>query len=353
MAENRSTYLVGGWLFVRLLGLAYLCAFWSLAQQVIGLIGQDGILPAREYMQMLGSAADAQHIGWDRFHIVPTLMWVSTNDAVLQGLCAAGAVLGALLAAGAAPALLLPLLWVMYLSLAVVCREFLSYQWDALLLEVGLLAIPLARWTGWDRFSRAVDPPRLARLATMVAVITFPASVATLAGQMGVELPGAALMFPVMRAIDPFRSVNPYGLFAVMTTTRPEIVVEGSRDGMTWLAYEFRHKTGDEHRRPSWVAPFQPRLDWQMWFAALGHYDQDVWFQRFCLRLLQGSPSVLALLADDPFQGRPPQFVRGTLYRYRFAEATAHVKAGAWWTREPIGPYSPVLSIGGSGQASR
>ena len=135
-----------------------------------------------------------------------------------------------------------------------------------------------------------------------------------------------------------------------MTTTRPEIVVEGSSDGVNWRAYEFRHKPGSVTRRPSWVAPFQPRLDWQMWFAALGRYEEELWFQRFCRRLLDGSPSVARLLAEDPFAGEPPRLVRATLYRYRFA--TPSSGPAAWWVRTRVGEYSPVMSRD-RGQAPR
>ena len=131
------------------------------------------------------------------------------------------------------------------------------------------------------------------------------------------------LVAPAAEVIAPLRSVNTYGLFAVMTTTRPEIIIEGSDDGIEWKAYEFAYKPGDLHRRPPWVAPHQPRLDWQMWFAALSSYDAEPWFQRFCRRLLEGSPDVLRLLAYDPFAGRPPRYVRATLYRYRFSDRAA------------------------------
>jgi hypothetical protein len=82
-----------------------------------------------------------------------------------------------------------------------------------------------------------------------------------------------------------------------------------------------------------------------MWFAALGQYERESWLQSFCRRLLEGSPSVLRLLARDPFQGTPPRFVRGVLYQYRFADAATGRTEGAWWTRERLGLYSPVLSL--------
>ena len=105
----------------------------------------------------------------------------------------------------------------------------------------------------------------------------------------------------ILRLVEPLRLVNSYGLFAVMTTERQEIVVEGSNDGDTWLAYEFPYKPGDLRRAPPLVAPHQPRLDWQMWFAALSNYRQNRWFVGFMLRVMQGEPAVLRLLSYNPF----------------------------------------------------
>jgi hypothetical protein len=139
--------------------------------------------------------------------------------------------------------------------------------------------------------------------------------------------------------------VNPYGLFAVMTTSRPEIVVEGSNDGETWLAYEFRYKPGDLHRAPRWVQPLQPRLDWQMWFAALSNYQSDQWFVQFAVRLLQGSPAVLGLLEKNPFPGSPPHYVRAVLYDYSFTDVRTLRKTGEWWRRKPAGIYLPPVGL--------
>ncbi len=149
-------------------------------------------------------------------------------------------------------------------------------------------------------------------------------------------------------AIAPLRSVNRYGLFSVMTTSRPEIIVEGSRDGTTWEAYEFRYKPGDPRRRPSFVAPHQPRLDWQMWFAALGRCADNQWFVNFCWRLLEGSPEVLALVAKNPFPDRPPRYVRAVTYHYRFTDRETKRALGTWWRRVEKGPYCPALSLRGS-----
>jgi hypothetical protein len=145
----------------------------------------------------------------------------------------------------------------------------------------------------------------------------------------------------VLRVAEPLRIVNPYGLFAMMTTSRPEIVVEGSNDGVHWLDYEFRYKPGDVNRMPPMVAPYQPRLDWQMWFAALGSYQNNRWFVDFAGRLLEGQPSVLRLLRHNPFPQTPPRYIRAVVYSYTFT----HFGERAWWKREESGTYLPEISL--------
>jgi len=152
-------------------------------------------------------------------------------------------------------------------------------------------------------------------------------------------------MIEVYEWIAPFRSLNTYGLFAVMTTNRPEILIEGSADGQTWVPYEFKYKPGDLNRRPAFVAPHQPRLDWQMWFAALGRYEQNPWLLNFCARLLEGSPEVLALMKRNPFPKTPPRYIRAIVYEYHFTDFATRRKTGAWWRREYQGSYMPVMSL--------
>jgi hypothetical protein len=149
----------------------------------------------------------------------------------------------------------------------------------------------------------------------------------------------------VVSAIAPFEVINTYGLFAVMTTSRPEIVVEGSNDGVTWLAYEFKYKPGDLRRRPVWVQPHQPRLDWQMWFAALGSYQNDPWILHFMERLLEGSPEVVGLLKENPFPRSPPRSVRALVYEYRFTTEAERSATGEWWKRELKGEYLPPIAL--------
>jgi len=152
-----------------------------------------------------------------------------------------------------------------------------------------------------------------------------------------------ALLDRLGEAVAPLRVVGSYGLFSMMTTTRLEVVIEGSDDGRGWREYQFRYKPGDVRRAPRWVAPHQPRLDWQMWFAPLG-YPLD-WFASFLTRLLQGSPDVLALLDTNPFPAAPPRYVRALLYDYKMTDLETHRRTGAWWVRTPIGIYFPESEL--------
>jgi hypothetical protein len=142
---------------------------------------------------------------------------------------------------------------------------------------------------------------------------------------------------------EPLHVVNTYGLFAVMTRTRPEIILEGSDGGQDWKEYGFRYKPGDVQRRPPWATPHQPRLDWQLWFAAL---DPGVpgWFEPFLARLLEGSKPVLSLIGENPFPDHAPKYVRALLYDYRFSDRAIREKTGQWWVRELSGIYYPAVS---------
>lgn len=177
-----------------------------------------------------------------------------------------------------------------------------------------------------------------------VAAVTLLATSVHLAGAIKPSLRPPGVLTRLASWLAPFRSTNGYGLFMMMTTSRPEIVVEGSEDGESWRAYEFRWKPGDVRRSPRFVAPHQPRLDWQMWFAALGTCEENPWFVNFLARLLEGSPPVLRLLASNPFPGHPPRYVRAVLYDYHFTDAATRRATGAWWQREEKGLYCPVLS---------
>jgi predicted DCC family thiol-disulfide oxidoreductase YuxK len=491
---ERPRYLLTRWVFLRFLGIIYLCAFVSLWTQVGGLVGHNGILPADQMMQSIHQQVEKQQIGFARYYLVPTLCWINSSDQFLNLLCGAGTVLSVALVFGVAPAPVLFLLWLIYLSLSTVCREFLSFQWDILLLETGFLAIffaplqmlprlshealqpstvlwllrwllfrlmfgsgvvklasgdptwrnltaltyhyetqPLPTWIGWyanllpvwfQKFSCAVmfgielgapfliflprrprligcglliflqlciiltgnycffnllaiamcllllDDAALGRLmphklvegakqaagklrwskwiiAPIAVVILVTSSMLlTHAFRTRVEWPEPLVRLYVW--IEPFRSVSSYGLFAVMTTERDEIIVEGSNDAVRWLPYEFKYKPGDLTRRPAFVAPHQPRLDWQMWFAALGSYRNNPWFINFCERLLQGSPEVLALMKVNPFPNAPPRYIRAVMYQYHMTDLATRRATGNWWRRDKERLYCPVLSLRGA-----
>ncbi|HUA68453.1 MAG TPA: lipase maturation factor family protein, partial [Candidatus Saccharimonadales bacterium] len=491
---EQPTHFLTRWFFLRALGVIYLIAFVSLWTQIRGLIGHDGILPTNNFIAAARQQCDLQGIGLERVHLLPTLCWFNSSDSFLDFQCAAGAALAILLIVGIAPVPCLTLLWLLYLSLATVGRDFLGFQWDNLLLEAGFLAIffaplqllprpsrqtppsrvvlwllrlllfklmfssgcvklfsgdpnwrdltaltfhyqtqPLPTWIGWyaqqlpvgfQKFSCAamfaielgapwlIFGPRRIRFLGGAAIgflqililltgnYTFfnwltlalcllllddfvfakllPANLRIRFVSSPIPVPklfwhrfaGIALavvfvpislfqivtifgarpgwLLPVAVADEwlmPFRTINSYGLFAVMTTERREIIVEGSDDGVKWLPYEFKYKPGDVDRRPVFVAPFQPRLDWQMWFAALGDYQQNPWFVNFCIRLLQGSPEVLNLLAGNPFPEHPPRYIRAEVYDYKFTNLSERRATGAWWKREFIGAYLPAISL--------
>jgi hypothetical protein len=483
------TYTFSRWLFLRLLGLIYLLAFGSLWLQIEGLLGPQGILPVGDYLPLV-----EKHLGSQAYWRLPTFSWLSPDHGLLQAQCGAGVALALLLLCDVASLPATIGLWALYLSLSVVGREFLSYQWDALLLETGFLAMflaprrwfpswthqppasraavwlarfllfklmfssglvkllsgdvtwrnltaldihyqtqPLPTWIGWyahqlpAAFQHAsvlimfvielampwliFAPRRLPLLAalgfsSLMVLISatgnycffnlltvvlclllvddetwlrgwprrwpirppeasapkpkppwrwalrgavFGGLFLLSASAMLTRLaPVQALPSPALWLLEwagPLRTFNAYGLFAVMTTTRHEIVVEGSLDGLDWRAYEFKWKPGDVRRRPGFVAPHQPRLDWQMWFAALGSFEQNPWFHAFLARLLQGSPPVLGLLAANPFPAHPPLYVRAVFYEYRFTTLDQHRQAGAWWRREKVGMYCTRLSL--------
>jgi lipase maturation factor 1 len=149
----------------------------------------------------------------------------------------------------------------------------------------------------------------------------------------------------LLGVLQPFRSINSYGLFAVMTTKRPEIIVEGSGDGRIWRTYEFKWKPGNPERPPRFVAPHQPRLDWQMWFAALGSCARNPWFVRFQKHLLEGTPDVMRLLNTNPFPAALPRYIRSTVYDYRFSNWGEHQRAHVFWDRAFVGAYCPILSL--------
>jgi hypothetical protein len=140
-----------------------------------------------------------------------------------------------------------------------------------------------------------------------------------------------------------------YGLFAVMTRERPELIIEGSNDDIEYKAYEFNYKIGDLYKAPPIVAPYMPRLDWQMWFEALraeSGANPDRWFVHFLSALAQGDKSVLKLLKYNPFADTPPKYLRVKLYKYTFTKPEVLFSKGQWWQREEVGVYLHTGKLG-------
>ena len=193
--------------------------------------------------------------------------------------------------------------------------------------------------------SRRVHPrPTKAVSVTVAAwglVLVF-SSLVQMDERIGGSPPTAARALDQL--IEPLRMVSSYGLFAVMTTERNEIIIEGSDDGTEWREYQFRYKPGDVARRPPWNIPHQPRLDWQMWFAALDDPRRVNWFPRFLEKLLENEPTVTALLEKNPFPDKPPQYLRAQFYDYTYSSGEELGK-GLWWRRRSLGLYYPVVHL--------
>jgi hypothetical protein len=147
-------------------------------------------------------------------------------------------------------------------------------------------------------------------------------------------------------SFDPLDLVNTYGAFGSVGQERFEIIFEGTYDldaeVANWHEYEFVAKPGDPNRRPAIIAPYQPRIDWEIWFAAMSSPGNHPWTLHLIWKLLHNDPGTLSLLAKNPFPNEPPHFIRAELYRYRFTPPDKH--DGTWWTRERVGSWLPPLS---------
>jgi len=181
--------------------------------------------------------------------------------------------------------------------------------------------------------------------AVIVLVVTLPINVWLIFSAFKPLARPPRVLANVYERLEAFRIVNGYGLFRVMTKDRCEIVLEGSTDGIDWLPYEFKWKPGDVKRAPGWCAPHQPRLDWQMWFAALETPQENPWLIALVFRLLQDSRDVSGLLRRNPFPDKPPRYIRAMFYRYRFTTVDERHQIGAWWKREELREYLPALSL--------
>ena len=448
-------HLIIAHLFPRLLGIIYFFALAPFLFQIQGLIGSQGILPVELYLNHF-----RHKLGKRRFYWLPTLFWVNCSDRALMALPAAGTLLSVLLICGVYPSLLLPLLFLIHLSIVTVGQDFLSFGWEMYFLEISCnaffmsltptpnLAIwisfyllifrfhlqagtskliskekvwrdltalsyhyesqPLPNTIAWffhklplwfHKFSTvfalaieivlpfALFGPKEMQLAAFcgffllqffiwvsgnysylnhmtVVLISLLISDAYLSHFLTIPkvdpnplyldvflyLVGAALIilqllrlwihfFPnrkmarVFLYVEPFHIANRYGIFAIMTRTRYEIVIKGSADGRNWKEYLFWYKPSELTRRPRRISPYQPRIDWQAWFLPFQDFNSCVWFQNFLFRLLQGSKPVLALLRFNPFPDNPPKYLRAIVYVYEFSSTSTKKARGEWWNR--------------------
>jgi hypothetical protein len=197
------------------------------------------------------------------------------------------------------------------------------------------------------RIVRPVRSPRAhwqaMRLAVVAVALTWIAYVTT-AEMIHMPWPEAPLPSTPIMVLEPFRIANQYGLFAVMTRGRYEIEFQGSNDGQTWTPYPFRHKPQAVNEAPGIYAPYQPRFDWNLWFASLTDFRQAEIVPVTEERLLEGDPAVLSLFAGDPFSSGPPKYIRAVLWQYWFTTMAEKRATGDWWKRKLLGLYAPVLT---------
>jgi hypothetical protein len=166
----------------------------------------------------------------------------------------------------------------------------------------------------------------------------------TTAEMIGLPLRHIPLPTTPITALEPFRIANQYGLFAVMTRGRYEIEFQGSNDGTTWSVYPFRYKPQALNEPPGIYAPYQPRFDWNLWFASLGDWRQNDIVPLAEERLLMSSPAVLSLFRGNPFPTMPPRYVRAVLWQYWFTTAEEKRRTGNWWRRQLLGLYAPEMT---------
>lgn len=466
---NPNSYTESIKLFLHLLGAIYFFAFGALLFQIKGLIGSRGILPISNYLKFLKF-----RLGKKRFYYIPTIFWWNHSDKMLLFVPSCGAILALVLLCGGPPAILLPILIILHLSILSVGQDFLSFGWEGFLLEISynafflsltespnlfvwisinlllfrfhfeagtskiesrdpnwrnLTAIkyhfqsqPLPNTIAWYihkfpmwfhkvssfylffveliipffilfgteemRFacfvllfalqffiwatgnfsylnhmttvflliliSNSYFEPILGPMRDMQKTPPLLDFFLALIGSCFIFLQIMALRnhyFPtfktrkLMSSLYHLHIANRYGIFAIMTTLRYEIIIEGSDDHENWKEYLFFYKPSELNRRPRRISPFQPRIDWQAWFLPFGVFEEQDWFKRLLFCLLEGSPDVLSLLHHNPFKETPPRFIRAQTYLYEFSDFENKKKLGLWWKRQYIEPYSPTYEL--------
>lgn len=196
-----------------------------------------------------------------------------------------------------------------------------------------------------DRLGSSAWVVRLAAGAFMLTWIAYN----TTAEMIGIPWQDSPLPTKPLIALEPFRIANQYGLFAVMTRGRYEIEFQGSNDGTNWTPYLFRNKPQALNEAPGIYAPYQPRFDWNLWFASLGSWRDNEFVPLTEERLLLGDGDVLALFRGDPFPQIPPRFVRAVIWQYWFTTMEEKRQTGNWWRRNYLGLYAPELTMDADG----
>jgi hypothetical protein len=160
---------------------------------------------------------------------------------------------------------------------------------------------------------------------------------------LNIVMPGLPLPSSPVAILEPFRIANQYGLFAIMTTGRYEIEFQGSNDGQNWTVYPFQYKPQALNERPRVYAPYQPRFDWNLWFASLGNWQEYNIVPLTEERLLDNDADALTLFRGNPFARAPPKYVRAVLWQYWFTTMEEKRATGNWWKRQLLGLYAPVV----------
>jgi lipase maturation factor 1 len=212
--------------------------------------------------------------------------------------------------------------------------------------DLGSIEELRARASWSSSFLRVLRKARLAGAALLLAWVGYDTTVE----MIGIPLGHVPLFTWPVEALDPFRIANQYGLFAVMTRGRYEIEFQGSDDGESWTAYPFRYKPQALNQPPGIYAPYQPRFEWNLWFASLGDWQQNEMVPLTEERLLVSSPAVLSLFRDNPFKDAPPRYVRAMLWQYWFSTEEEKRRTGNWWRRELLGLYAPELTLTADGK---
>jgi len=479
---TETSYALSAWVLSKGIAFCFILAFLSLLPQVMGLYGKNGILSIQQFMTVLQDQTGPQ-----RYYELPTIFWFNSSDSFLYGIGALGLLTSTMALMGFCPPLMMLTAWICYLSFVNSGQDFLGFQWDSLLLEVGVLSFfltpwgfewtpwtayepsPFVRWLFWLLLFKLMflsgtvkilskDPswrdftalkyhywtqPIPNPLAYFMHKLPLWFQKASCVFMFFIELASPFLIFfpgpsrwvaagllislqfliiatgnyaffnflsvvlclfllddsfwqiflgkifpsltvvaetslfyqslglvatvlllplnlfwfglafrenakildpaiPIIRAIYNYRFNSTYGLFAVMTKDRPELILQGSNDNIEWVDYEFRYKPTRLDKMPPMMAPYHPRLDWQMWFAALGTFNQNLWLQNLMARIFMQSEPVIELLKHNPFP-QSPKYMRLVKYQYKFSTTKNLFEKGEWWTREYIGLYSPIF----------